>query len=95
MLWLAMQERGVLMKAVNLKYAVMARSTKRYWTERGIMVTDLSDPDVKLFRTKPVARATARIVGEQNAHTNELYHSEMPEAFDVVTIRQTLEVIET
>lgn len=82
------------MKAVMLKYAVMARSTKRYWTERGLMVTDLSDPDVKLFRDKRVASASARIVGEQNARINELYHSEMPEAFDVVTIRQTLEIVE-
>jgi hypothetical protein len=80
-------------KVVNLKYAVMARATKRYWTERGLMVTDLSDPDLKLYTVKKSAAAAARIVGEQNAHTNELYHSEMPEAFDVVTIRQTLEVI--
>lgn len=77
-----------------LKYAVMARATKRYWTERGLMVTDLSDPDIKLFRDRKVASAAARIVGEQNTHINELYHSEMPEAFDVVTIRQTLEIVE-
>lgn len=81
-------------RIVMLKYAVMARATKRYWTERGLMVIDLADLDLKLYRVKSVALATARIVGEQNAHTNELYHSEMPEAFDVVTIRQTLEVVE-
>ncbi|RWI46831.1 MAG: hypothetical protein EOQ93_29325 [Mesorhizobium sp.] len=81
-------------KVVNLKYAVQVRATKRWWTERGIYVAELSDPDIKLYRDKKVAAAAARIVGERNARTNELYHSAMPEAHDVVTIRQTLEVVE-
>jgi hypothetical protein len=75
-----------------LKYAVMERRSGRYWSERGISVT-LEDPDIKLYSHRRAATAAARIVGQQNAQTNATHTTDLPEAYDVVTIRQTLEVI--
>lgn len=81
-------------EVVVLKYAVRVRATKRWWTERGVTVEALSDPDVKLYNNKKAAQAAARIVGASNAKTNETYHSDMPEAHDAVTIRLKMEVVE-
>ncbi|MDG4856437.1 hypothetical protein [Mesorhizobium sp. WSM4982] len=77
-----------------LKFAVKERRTGRYWSERGISVS-LEDPDIKLYSAKRAATAAARIVGMQNARTNATHSTDLPEAYDVVTIRQTLEVIPT
>jgi hypothetical protein len=75
-----------------LRYAIKERRSGRYWSERGISVT-LEDPDIKLYSHRRAATAAARIVGQQNAQTNATHTTDLPEAYDVVTIRQTLEVI--
>jgi len=75
-----------------LKYAIMERRSGRFWSERGISVS-LEDPDIKLYTAKRAATAAARIVGMQNAQTNATHSTDLPEAYDVVTIRQTLEVL--
>lgn len=75
-----------------LKFAVQERRSGRFWSERGVSVA-LEDPDIKLYASRRAASAAARIVGQQNALTNQTHSTDLPEAYDVVTIRQTLEVI--
>lgn len=78
--------------SVSFKFAIRDRRAGRYWSERGISV-DLDDADIKLYRHKGTAHAAARIVGQQNAKVNAAHSTNLPEVYDVVRIKQTLEVM--